>query len=111
MAIEYTEEQLNTFDKAAIVQLFLTQQSQLKDIDHKLQLVLEQIAVMNHHRCGMSDWQSSHKSDVEFMEKGQYVTPINAVMYAKLKYTPWVDFPPQGSHPLDDWQNIFRSFD
>ena len=30
-----TEEQLNKFNKATIVQLFLAQQSQLKDIDNK----------------------------------------------------------------------------
>lgn len=29
MAMEYTEEQLNNFDKATLVQLFLVQQSQL----------------------------------------------------------------------------------
>lgn len=56
------------------------------------------------------EWQNNHPTDVAFMEKGQYVTPVNAAMYAKLKYTPWVDFPAQGSHPLDDWYNIFRSF-
>ena len=38
MAIAYTEEQLNNFDKATLVQLFLVQQAQLKDIDTKLQL-------------------------------------------------------------------------
>ena len=36
MAIEYTEEQLNKFDKTTLVQLFLVQQSQLQDIDQKL---------------------------------------------------------------------------
>ena len=61
MAIEYTEEQLNTFDKATIVQLFLAQQSQLKDIDNKLQLLLEQVAVLNKHRFG----KSSEKLDVD----------------------------------------------
>lgn len=35
MAMEYTEEQLNNFDKTTLVQLFLIQQSQLKDIDQK----------------------------------------------------------------------------
>lgn len=54
MAIEYTEKQLNNFDKTTIIQLFLAQQSQLKDIDNKLQLVLEQIAVLNNHRFGKS---------------------------------------------------------
>ena len=56
------------------------------------------------------EWQNNHPTDVRFMENGQYVIPVNAAMYAKLKYTPWVDFPAQGSHPLEDWQNIFRSF-
>ena len=36
--MEYTEEQLNNFDKATLVQLFLIQQSQLQDIDKKLQI-------------------------------------------------------------------------
>ena len=40
MAMEYTEEQLNNFDKATLVQLFLAQQSQLRDIDQRLQLLL-----------------------------------------------------------------------
>ena len=47
MAMEYTEEQLNNFDKSTLIQLFLVQQSQLKDIDAKLQLLLEQVAVLN----------------------------------------------------------------
>lgn len=52
MAMEYTEEQLNHFDKSTLVQLFLVQQSQLKDIDQKLQLLLEQVAVLNNKRFG-----------------------------------------------------------
>ena len=52
MAMEYTEEQLNHFDKETLVQLFLVQQSQLQDIDRKLQLLLEQVAVLNHNRFG-----------------------------------------------------------
>lgn len=61
MAIEYTEEQLNNFDKTTVIQLFLAQQSQLKDIDQKLQLLLEQIAVMNNNRFG----KSSEKLEVD----------------------------------------------
>ena len=57
-----------------------------------------------------SDWQKSHPDYVKYMASGQYVQPVNAAMYAKLRYTPWVDFPPQGSHPLDDWQKLFNSF-
>ena len=59
--MEYTEEQLNNFDKATIVQLFLVQQSQLQDIDRKLQLLLEQVAVLNNNRFG----KSSEKLDTE----------------------------------------------
>ena len=40
MAKTYTEEQLNTFDKATLIQLLLMQQSQLQEIDKKLQLLL-----------------------------------------------------------------------
>ena len=54
MALEYTEEQLNSFDKKTLVQLFLVQQSQLKEIDTKLQLLLEQVAVLNQKRFGRS---------------------------------------------------------
>lgn len=54
MAMEYTEGQLNNFDKTTLVQLFLVQQSQLRDIDQKLQLLLEQTAVLNNNRFGKS---------------------------------------------------------
>lgn len=50
--MEYTEEQLNNFDKTTLVQLFLVQQSQLRDIDQKLQLLLEQVAVLNNTHYG-----------------------------------------------------------
>lgn len=54
MAIKYTEEQLNQFDKTTLVQLFLATQEQLDSIDAKLQLVLEQLAVSNNKRFGRS---------------------------------------------------------
>ena len=50
MAKTYTEEQLNTFDKATLIQLLLMQQSQLQEIDKKLQLLLEQAAVLKNNR-------------------------------------------------------------
>ena len=50
MAKTYTEEQLNTFDKATLIQLLLMQQSQLQEIDKKLQLLLEQAAVLLHQQ-------------------------------------------------------------
>lgn len=68
MAMEYTEEQLNKFDKTTIVQRFLAQQSQLKDIDNKLQLVLEQLAVMNNHRFGKSSEKLDTDNPTAFLE-------------------------------------------
>lgn len=68
MAIEYTEEQLNHFEKATIVQLFLAQQSQLKDINNKLQLVLEQLAVMNNRRFGKSTEKLDTDNQIAFLE-------------------------------------------
>ena len=68
MAMEYTEEQLNNFDKATLVQLFLVQQSQLKDIDQKLQLLLEQVAVLNSNRFGRSSEKLDTENQIRFME-------------------------------------------
>ena len=68
MAMEYTEEQLNNFDKATLVQLFLVQQSQLKDIDQKLQLLLEQVAALNNNRFGRSSEMLEDSNQIRFME-------------------------------------------
>lgn len=68
MAMEYAEEQLNKLDKTALVQLFLMQQAQLKDIGHKLQLLLEQAAVMNNHRFGRSSEKLEMANQIRFME-------------------------------------------
>ena len=54
MALKYTEEKLNSFDKETLIQLFLSQQEQLENIDHNLQLVLEQLADLKRHRFGSS---------------------------------------------------------
>lgn len=68
MAMEYTEEQLKKFNKDTIVQLFLAQQAQLKDIDNKLQLVLEQLAVMNNHRFGKSSEKLTQTTRLLFLK-------------------------------------------
>lgn len=68
MAMEYTEEQLNNFDKATIVQLFFVQQSQLQDIDWKLQLLLEQVAVSNNNRFGKSSEKLDTENQICFIE-------------------------------------------
>lgn len=56
------------------------------------------------------EWQEQYPQFVAYMEKGIQLQPVNAAMYAKLRYTPWIDFPPQNSHPLDTWMNMFQSF-
>lgn len=66
--MEYTEEQLNHFDKETLVQLFLVQQSQLQDIDRKLQLLLEQVAVLNHNRFGRKTEKLETENQIAFME-------------------------------------------
>ena len=38
MDFQYTEEKLNSLDKETLIRLFLSQQEQLKNIDHTLQL-------------------------------------------------------------------------
>lgn len=68
MAMEYTEEQLNNFDKATLVQMFLVQQSQLRDIDQKLQLLLEQVAVLNNNRFGKSSEKLEIENQISFLE-------------------------------------------
>lgn len=74
MVIEYTESQLKKFNKEILVQLFLAQQEQLKDIYQKLQLLLEQVAVLNNHRFGKSSEKLDTDHQIFFMEvDGQIV--------------------------------------
>ena len=74
MALEYTEEKRNSLDKETIIQLFLVQQEQLKQIDHHLQLVLEQLADLKRHRFGRSSEIHGTDGQISFMEvDGQIV--------------------------------------
>ena len=59
---------MTNFDKATLVQLFLVQQSQLQDIDRKLQLLLEQVAVLNNNRFGKSSEKLDTENQICFME-------------------------------------------
>jgi transposase len=68
MAMKYTEEQLNNLDKTTLVQLILVLQQQLEDIDKKLQLLLEQVAVMNNRRFGKSSEKLEIENQICFME-------------------------------------------
>lgn len=58
----------------------------------------------------VSQWIEKHPEEAKEMQQGEMIQPNNAAMYAKLRYTPWTNFPPQNSHPLWDWQKLFRSF-
>ena len=68
MALKYTEEKLNSLDKETIIQLFLSQQEQLENIDHNLQLVLEQLADLKRHRFGRSSEKHEPDEQFSFME-------------------------------------------
>lgn len=61
MAIKYTEEQLNTIDMSLLVQMFLNQQEQLetlttqvRSLNEKMQLMMEQMVLSNRNRFGRS---------------------------------------------------------
>ena len=80
MAKIYTEEQLNKFDKDTIVQLFLMQQEQLAEIDRKLQLVLEQMAVANQKRFGRSSEKLETSGQITFTDvNGEIILVFNEV--------------------------------
>ena len=68
MALKYTEEKLNSFDKETLIQRFLSQQEQLENIDHNLQLVLEQLADLKRHRFGRSSERHEMEDQISFME-------------------------------------------
>lgn len=68
MALKYTEEKLNTLDKETVIQLFLSQQEQLENIDRTLQLVLEQVADLKRHRFDRSSEKHEIQAQISFME-------------------------------------------
>ena len=51
-----------------LIQMFLNQQEQLLSIDRKLQLLLEQVAVLNHRRFGRSSEKLAVDDQIAFME-------------------------------------------
>ena len=74
MSVRFTEEQLNNFDKATLIQLFLTLQDQLESIDNKMQLMLKQMADMNRHRFGRSSEKSDIANQISFtLEDGEII--------------------------------------
>lgn len=68
MSSKYTEEQLNSLDRETLIRLFLSQQEQLENIGHTLQLVLEQMADLKRHQFGRSSEKHETEGQVSFME-------------------------------------------
>ena len=68
MALKYTEEQLNSLDRETLIRLFLSQQEQFENIDHTLQLVLEQMADLKRHRFARSTEKHEIEDQISFME-------------------------------------------
>ena len=77
MAVKYTEEKLNGFDKETVIQLFLSQQEQPEQIDHNLQLVLEQMADLKRHRFGRSTERHETDGQFSFMEEDGKIVFFN----------------------------------
>ncbi len=76
MAIKYTEEQLNSMDKAMLIQLFLNQQEQLEKVnaalealDAKMQAMMEQLILANKNRFGRSSEKMEDPQQIRFIEK------------------------------------------
>mgnify|MGYP002529118834 FL=1 len=75
MAVRYTEEQPNTVDKSLLIQMVLNQQEQLqtltaevRSLNEKMQLMMEQMVLANRNRFGRSSEKMSDTSQISFME-------------------------------------------
>ena len=73
MAIKYTEEQLNSFDKSLIIQLFLDLQEQsealtkeVHELNNKMQLIMEQLVLSNKSRFGRSSEKMDDPNQMSF---------------------------------------------
>ena len=75
MAVNYTEEQLNSVDKSFLIQLLLQQQEQLEAItkdlhasNEKMQLLMEQVILGKQKRFGRSSEKMEDTSQICFCE-------------------------------------------
>lgn len=75
MAVEFTEEQLNTFDKSLIIRLLISQQEQnkaltkeLRELNQKMQVLMEQMVLANKNRFGRSSEKLEIENQIRFME-------------------------------------------
>lgn len=84
MAVKFTEEQLNTFDKSLLVQFLVDQQEQnekltneLHDLNEKLQLIMEHLVLSNKKRFGTSSEKMDIENQICFFEKDGTVCFFN----------------------------------
>ena len=75
MAVNYTEEQLNSVDKSFLIQLLLQQQEQLEAMikelhasNEKMQLLMEQVILGKQNRFGRSSEKMEDTSQICFRE-------------------------------------------
>lgn len=84
MAVKFTEEQLNTFDKSLLVRLLVDQQKQnekltheLHDLNEKMQLIMEQLVLSNKKRFGTSSEKMGIENQICFFEKDGNIVFFN----------------------------------
>ena len=84
MAVKFTEEQLNTFDKSILIQLLVDQQEQneklakeLHDLNDKMQLIMEQLVLSNKKRFGTSSEKMEIENQLAFYEKDGNIVFFN----------------------------------
>ena len=75
MAVKFTEEQLNNFDKELLIKLLIDSQEQqenltkeVHELNKKLELLMEQIILANNHRFGRKTEMMSDPNQIRFME-------------------------------------------
>ena len=75
MAVKFTEEQLNNFDKDMLITLLIDSQQQqenltkeIHELNKKLELLMEQIILANNHRFGRKTEMMSDPNQIRFME-------------------------------------------
>ncbi|MCC8125876.1 MAG: IS66 family transposase [Clostridiales bacterium] len=64
----YTKQQLEELGSDAVIELFLSQQNQLKELDRKMQLILEQMVTSNRARFGRSSEKIAVEGQIRFAE-------------------------------------------
>ena len=65
---EYSKEQLNQLNKDELIQLVLSRQTEMLQMDRNIQLILEQLADSKRHRFGRSTEKLEMDQQISFQE-------------------------------------------